>query len=142
MNIHIHSSHYFILLVPFSKDFISFRLRIFVSKNGWLPGGHERTGRVAGLLDVFHRVDTRRGFQWTFGDLSGPMPPNPGSHYADRFRASFFHRLRRNTYYEDAARLYGIVPIQRLGIGLINSNVHHKFQFLLEVDEIGDWQCR
>ena len=53
---------------------------IFVSKSGWLPGGHERTGRVAGLLDVFHRVDKARGYDWTFGNLSSPMPPNPGNH--------------------------------------------------------------
>eukprot|EP00986_Skeletonema_menzelii_P010619 scaffold5243_cov143-Skeletonema_menzelii.AAC.4 len=33
---------------------------IFVSKGGWLPGGKEKTGRVAGLLDIFHHLSDWR----------------------------------------------------------------------------------
>ncbi|KAL7539073.1 hypothetical protein ACHAXR_009018 [Thalassiosira sp. AJA248-18] len=115
---------------------------IFVSKAGWLPGGHERVGRVAGLLDVFHRVDKVRGFEWTFGDLSGPMPPNPGNHYADRFRASFWHRFSRNPYYADHARLLGRIPLKRLGAEMTRSDIHHTFHFLMEPKDILHWQPR
>jgi len=115
---------------------------IFISKNGWLPGGHERTGRVAGLLDVFHRVDEVRGLPWTFGNLEDPVPPNPGNHYADRFRASFWNRLKRNEYYADAAKLFGRIPLQRLGAGMHRSEIQNKFHFIMQPSDLLHWQQR
>ena len=116
---------------------------IFVSKNGWLPGGHERTGRVAGLLEVFHRVDkSREGMEWTFGDLEGHMPPNPGNHYADRFRASFWNRLRRNQYYADAARLFGRIPMKRLGAEMDMGGIQNMFHFIMNEDDLNVWHTK
>ena len=116
---------------------------IFVSKNGWLPGGHERTGRVSGLLDVFHRVDNHReGMEWKFGDLEGSMPPNPGNHYADRFRASFWNRLKRNPYYSDAARLFGRIPMQRLGTVMEMYDIQNVFHFIMNEEDLNVWYTK
>ena len=66
----------------------------------------------------------------------------PGNHYADRFRASFWHRLRRNSYYADAARVFGRVPLKRLGSDQIRLDVHDTFHFLMEEKDLLNWQSR
>eukprot|EP00956_Cyclotella_meneghiniana_P004800 scaffold5919_cov25-Cyclotella_meneghiniana.AAC.2 len=114
---------------------------IFVSKGGWLPGGKEKTGRVSGLLEIFHRVDKSRGLPWRF-DLSEPIPPNPGNHEADRRRAAFWHRLKRVGYYDDAARLFGRIPYQRLGASMIREDIHNNFHFIMNQKDLSDWQSR
>lgn len=114
---------------------------IFVSKGGWLPGGKEKTGRVAGLLDIFHRLDKSRGLTLRF-DLSGHIPPNPGNHQADRRRSAFWHRLKRIGYYEDAAKLFGRIPLQRLGADMIQDDIHNKFHFVMNQTDLSDWRSR
>jgi hypothetical protein len=115
---------------------------IFVSQsNGKLPGGKEATGRVSGLLDVFHRLDPSAGKNWTFGDLSGFVPPNPGNHLADRYRASFWNRLKKTNFYDDTARLYGMVPMQRLGQLNVATNIQNKFHFVLNIRDL-NWQTK
>lgn len=111
---------------------------IFVSSvRGRLPGGKESTGRVAGLLDVFHHI--RSDTVWPFGDLLGPVPPNPGNHLADRYRASFWNRLKRKHFYKDTAWLFGMVPLQRLGQVNVNQDIQNKFHFLLSKRDLC-WQ--
>ncbi len=118
-------------------------LPIHIPQGGWLPGGHERTGRVAGLLEVFHRVDKSKGWDWTFGNLEGPFSSNiDGVHLADRYRASFWNRLRRHDYYNDAAKLFGRIPLQRLGAEYLYPNVEDVFHFLWEPSYLEDWQSR
>jgi len=114
---------------------------IFVSKSGWLPGGKEKTGRVSGLLDIFHRIDKPRNLTIGF-DLSGPIPPNPGNHEADRRRAAFWHRLKRVSYYEDAAKIFGRIPLQRLGSGMIQDDLHNNFHFVMNQTDLNDWRSR
>mmetsp|Transcript_15923 Transcript_15923/g.24035 ORF Transcript_15923/g.24035 Transcript_15923/m.24035 type:complete len:887 (-) Transcript_15923:1562-4222(-) len=114
---------------------------IFVSKGGWLPGGKEKTGRVAGLLDIFHRIDKTKNLTLGF-DLSGPIPPNPGNHEADRRRAAFWHRLKRVSYYEDAARIFGQIPFQRLGAGMAQDDFHNNFHVVMNQTDLSDWRSR
>jgi len=114
---------------------------IFVSKGGWLPGGKEKTGRVAGLLDIFHRIDKKRNLTLGF-DLFGAIPPNPGNHEADRRRAAFWHRLKRVSYYEDAAKVFGRIPLQRLGAGMTHDGLHHNFHFVMNQTDLSDWRSR
>mmetsp|Transcript_33613 Transcript_33613/g.49393 ORF Transcript_33613/g.49393 Transcript_33613/m.49393 type:complete len:1148 (-) Transcript_33613:125-3568(-) len=115
---------------------------IFVSTaNGWLPGGIQKVGRVEGLLDVFHRVEPESGKNWTFDNLTGAVPPNPGNHLADRYRASFWHRLKKTHFYYDTARLFGMVPLQRLGRSNVDINVQDTFHFLLNRNEL-NWQTQ
>jgi len=115
---------------------------IFTSDgNKMLPGGAERTGRVTGLLEVFHQVAPSEGRNWTFGDLSGDVPPNPGNHLADRYRASFWNRLKKTHFYGDTARLYGIVPLQRLGAANVRPSIQNKFHFVLRKYDLS-WQTK
>ena len=115
---------------------------IFVSqKDGKLPGGKEKTGRVAGLLDIFHRLEPESGKNWTFGDLSGVVAPNPGNHLADRYRASFWNSLKKTDFYGDTARLYGMVPMQRLGQRNVVTNIQNKFHFVLNKNDLS-WQTK
>lgn len=115
---------------------------IFVSvARGRLPGGRQQVGRVAGLLDIFHRVEPESGQDWTFGNLSGIVPPNPGNHLADRYRASFWNRLKKTEFYGDTARLYGMVPMQRLGQHNVVINIQNKFHFILNKIDLS-WQTK
>jgi len=114
---------------------------IFVSQGGWLPGGKEQTGRTAGLLDIFHRLDKKRNLTLGF-DLSGPIPPNPGNHEADRRRAAFWHRLKRVSYYEDAARVFGRIPLQRLGAAMLEDDIQDNFHFVMNQTDLNDWRSR
>jgi len=104
-----------------------------------LPGGKEGTGRVSGLLDIFHQVDPSEGSNWTFGDLSGSVTPNPGNHLADRYRASFWNTLKKTHFYGDTARLYGMVPLQRLGAANVGPSIQNKFHFVLKKYDLS-WQ--
>ena len=115
---------------------------IFVEKGNWLPGGKQSVGRVEGLLDVFHRLDLPNGRNWTYGDLNGNIPPNPGNHLADRYRASFWNRLKRQSnFYADAAKLFGMIPLQRLGYGMTNDDVHSVFHFIWDGDKHPSWHA-
>lgn len=116
---------------------------IFVEKGNWLPGGKQSVGRVEGLLEVFHRVNIRLGQNWTFGDLQDEMPPNPGNHLADRYRASFWNRLKRQSdFYADAAKLFGMVPLQRLGKKMIRDDLYSTFHVIWEKDSHPSWHAR
>ena len=116
---------------------------IFVeSGSGWLPGGRQKVGRVEGLLDVFHRVQAGDNSKnWTFGDLDGEIPHNDGVHLADRYRASFWHRLKKTHFYDDTARLYGMIPLKRLGQKNVKIGIQDKFHFVLSRSDLG-WQTR
>ena len=115
---------------------------IFVSSaSGWLPGGKQKVGRVEGLLDVFHCVEPESGKNWTFDNLTGVIPPNPGNHLADRYRASFWHVLKKTHFYADTARLFGMVPLQRLGLANVDVDVQDTFHFLLNRSEL-NWQTQ
>jgi hypothetical protein len=120
---------------------------IFITKNnGWLPGGRETTGRVDGLLDLFHRLDSSNG--WSFEDLEN-IPPNPGNQAADRYRCSFYNRFQRtSSYYTDTAKLFGMIPFQRLGrddMAAPHNYNNPNFHFVLQ-DCNGDvplpWQSK
>ena len=112
------------------------------SANGKLPGGKQATGRVAGLLKVFHEVAPFEGKNWTFGDLTGEVPPNAGNHFADRYRASFWNNLRKTHFYRDTAKLYGMVPLQRLGMANIGGpSTQNTFHFVLQKDDLS-WQTK
>jgi hypothetical protein len=116
---------------------------IFVeSGDGWLPGGKQKVGRVEGLLDVFHRVQAGDNSKnWTYGNLDGEIPHSNGVHLADRYRASFWHRLKKTDFYEDSARLYGMIPLKRLGRNNVKIDMQDKFHFVLSRNDLG-WQTR
>jgi len=60
-------------------------------------------------------------------------PPNPGNKLIDRYRASFWHHLKKqSTFYVDTAYLFGIVPMKRVGrrSGIDDSLVHINFNFI------------
>lgn len=110
---------------------------IFVENSGgranWLPGGKQKVGRVEGLLDLFHRVQRGvDGKNWTFGDLSGDIPHSDGVHLADRYRASFWNRLKKTHYYRDSAKMFGMVPFKRLGRKNIKVGIQDTFHFIME----------
>eukprot|EP00554_Chaetoceros_debilis_P003067 CAMPEP_0194086570 /NCGR_PEP_ID=MMETSP0149-20130528/21613_1 /TAXON_ID=122233 /ORGANISM="Chaetoceros debilis, Strain MM31A-1" /LENGTH=1080 /DNA_ID=CAMNT_0038769683 /DNA_START=479 /DNA_END=3721 /DNA_ORIENTATION=+ len=118
---------------------------IFVENSGareqWLPGGKQSVGRVEGLLDVFHRVQRGvDGKNWTFGNLTGDVPHSDGVHLADRYRASFWNRLKKTHYYRDSAKMFGMVPFQRLGRKNIEIGIQDTFHFVLESDLT--WQTK
>ena len=118
---------------------------IFVENAGrrknWLPGGKQSVGRVEGLLDFFHRVQREvDGKEWTFGNLTGDVPHSDGVHLADRYRASFWNRLKKTHYYRDSAKIFGMVPFQRLGRKNIEIGIQDSFHFVLESDLI--WQTK
>jgi hypothetical protein len=111
------------------------------SRSNWLPGGKQLVGRVEGLLDMFHRVQRNVvGKNWTFGNLTGVVPLSDGVHLADRYRASFWNRLKKTHYYRDTAKLFGMVPFERLGRNNIEIGVQDIFHFVLESDLT--WQTR
>ena len=100
-----------------------------------LPGGGG--GRLSGILDLLHVYEP--GDKWTF-DLENP-PPNPGVHIADRNRASLWNYLkRRSSYYEDTARLHGMIPLQRLGKDQSFPNLFGDFHFVVGPDATMSWQ--
>eukprot|EP00586_Coscinodiscus_wailesii_P011663 CAMPEP_0172510334 /NCGR_PEP_ID=MMETSP1066-20121228/227779_1 /TAXON_ID=671091 /ORGANISM="Coscinodiscus wailesii, Strain CCMP2513" /LENGTH=1022 /DNA_ID=CAMNT_0013289245 /DNA_START=447 /DNA_END=3515 /DNA_ORIENTATION=+ len=102
-------------------------------RSNWLPGGAQRVGRVDGLLDVFHRVQRGvYGKNWTFGDLTGEVPHSDGVHLADRYRASFWNRLKKTHFYRDTSALFGMTPFQRLGQKKIETGFQEDFHFLFE----------
>lgn len=111
---------------------------IFVNNPKRLPGGDR--SRLSGIFDLF--TVYQPGDEWTF-DLEQP-PPNPGVHLADRNRASFWNYLkRRSTFYEDSARLHGMIPLQRLGRDRPFPELHSTFHFVVEVQserELLSWQ--
>ena len=111
-------------------------------RRGWLPGGKQSTGRAAGLLDIFHRIQRDvDGKEWTFGDLSGNVPHSDGVHLADRYRASFWNRLKKTHYYRDSAKMFGMVPFQRFGHKNIKIGIQDTFHFALEESDL-TWQTK
>ena len=120
---------------------------IFIkSSTGKLPGGNARTGRVAGLIEFFHLIDLSKGDKWTFGNLTAQfvVPPNPGNDAVDRHRASFWNRFKRTShYYKDTAKLFGMVPFQRLGRANPRlAGLQDTFHFLLEAKDMMHWQTK
>lgn len=109
---------------------------IFVdSKATALVGGSR--ARLDGIWDLLRIY--RPGDDWVF-DFDN-MSPNPGVHVADRNRAAFWNYLKRqSSYYEDAARLHGVIPYQRLGLGVENDPhfafLGGDFHFVLDPDWI------
>jgi len=79
-----------------------------------LPGGGG--GRIEGLIELFHVLNPNdENFEF---DWKNP-PPNPGNHAADRYRASFWSLFKSRTdLYEQSARLFGVIPLRRLGKGI------------------------
>ena len=117
---------------------------IFVENGNWLPGGIQSVGRVAGLLDVFYRVGNGKG-NWTFGDLSDDIDVPPGVHLADRYRASFWNRLKKqSSFYADTGTLFGMIPLQRLGRNLKQPGYYSNFHFMLDRQECEtlSWQTK
>jgi len=112
-------------------------------RSNWLPGGKQSVGRVEGLLDVFHRVQRGvDGKNWTFGDLSGDVPHSDGVHRADRYRASFWNRLKKTHYYRDTAKLFGMIPYQRLGRKNLENSFQDTFHFVLNSISDLSWQTK
>mmetsp|Transcript_2361 Transcript_2361/g.3494 ORF Transcript_2361/g.3494 Transcript_2361/m.3494 type:complete len:1064 (-) Transcript_2361:177-3368(-) len=110
-------------------------------RSNWLPGGKQAVGRVEGLLDVFHRVQRGvDGKNWTFGDLTGDVPHSDGVHLADRYRASFWNRLKKTHFYRDTSALFGMTPFQRLGRKNIETGFQEDFHFLLESRSDLSWR--
>ena len=72
--------------------------------------------QLRGFADLFHRFNPSND-TWSY-DLER-MPPNPGVHKLDRYRASFIHYLRsQHVTYMDTAKLFGLLPLKRLGEGI------------------------
>lgn len=103
---------------------------IFVdSKN--LPGGGG--GRTTGISDLFHLHNPHKDeFKWTLNDLNR-LGPNPGVHQIDRYRASHLkHLTDKSSIYTETAKLYGMLPLQRLGKGVwAEEETHDLFHFIL-----------
>ena len=106
---------------------------------------------MAGLIEMFHNVNTKD--DWTFGDTAEEfdVPPNPGNDKADRYRAAFWNRLKREShFYRDTAKLYGMIPFQRRGLAnkkWAEEKAGHpipewSFHFLLSMKDIDLWQTR
>mmetsp|Transcript_22592 Transcript_22592/g.26186 ORF Transcript_22592/g.26186 Transcript_22592/m.26186 type:complete len:833 (-) Transcript_22592:200-2698(-) len=117
---------------------------IFVhGQNDRLPGGKQKVGRVEGLLDIFHEVKSTdaTNFNWTFGNLTETIPLSDGVHKADRYRASFWHRLKKTHYYADTARLFGIIPFQRIGRNKVRPGIQDTFHFVLALSDL-TWQTQ
>lgn len=105
-----------------------------------LPGGGG--GRTVGMSNLFHRVtyggtpDQPRP-QWNF-DVER-MEPNPGVHRQDRYRASFWNYIKNRGphWYADSARLFGMVPLERLGRNIptekeqFSKKVHNLFHLII-----------
>lgn len=93
-----------------------------------LPGGGG--GRTKGISNLFHTYSP--GNEWTFN--LDEMPPNPGVHKQDRYRASFWNYIKRRLpqWYVDTAQLFGLVPLRRLGEDVPTSpgDVHDLFHFI------------
>jgi hypothetical protein len=115
---------------------------IFMEPNNeeLLPGGGG--GRTVGLSNLFHRVtygtpDVETRPQWNF-DVER-MEPNPGVHRQDRYRASFWNYIKNRGphWYSDSARLFGMVPLERLGRDIptdreeFGRKVHDLFHFII-----------
>lgn len=90
-----------------------------------------------GISDLFHHVtySPKVRPQWNF-DVDR-MEPNPGVHRQDRYRASFWNYIKKRGphWYLDSARLFGMIPIQRLGKGVPTETekfgqVHNLFHFI------------
>lgn len=112
-------------------------------RSDWLPGGAQRVGRVEGLLDIFHRVQRGiEGKNWTFGNLADDVPHSDGVHLADRYRASFWNRLKKTHYYQDTGRLFGMIPMQRLGRKNVDKGVQELFHFVLESRSDLSWRTK
>lgn len=109
-------------------------------RSNWLPGGKQAVGRVEGLLDVFHRVQRGTDKNWTFGDLTDDVPHSDGVHLADRYRASFWNNLKKTHFYRDTARLFGMIPFQRLGRKNIDTGIQETFHFVLESKSDLGWR--
>jgi len=66
----------------------------------------------------FIRGEPESGKNWTFDNLTGAATPPRIQAIADRYRyrASFWHRLKKTHFYDDTtAKRFGMVPLQRLG---------------------------
>eukprot|EP00529_Nitzschia_sp_RCC80_P015108 CAMPEP_0113498378 /NCGR_PEP_ID=MMETSP0014_2-20120614/31138_1 /TAXON_ID=2857 /ORGANISM="Nitzschia sp." /LENGTH=713 /DNA_ID=CAMNT_0000392393 /DNA_START=449 /DNA_END=2590 /DNA_ORIENTATION=- /assembly_acc=CAM_ASM_000159 len=95
---------------------------------GKLAGGAR--SRLSGIFELFHLYRPFEDPDWKWDNLN-EVPPNPGVHKVDRFRASFWNYLsRRNPFYHDAAKLHGMIPFQRLGGDLQDDNVQSSFHIL------------
>lgn len=105
---------------------------IFVERSeANLPGG--KGGRTKGISNLFHTYRPEDGDTWSF-DLDR-MPPNPGVHRQDRYRASFWNYIKKRlpSWYVDTAELFGLVPLRRLGEGTgtdTTNTVHSLFHFV------------
>jgi hypothetical protein len=104
---------------------------IFVERpEARLPGG--KGGRTKGISDIFHTYFPEGAGEWTF-DLDH-MLPNPGVHRQDRYRGSFWNYIKRRLpfWYVDTAKLFGLVPLRRLGEGVVTSSgdIHDLFHFI------------
>eukprot|EP00984_Skeletonema_dohrnii_P015152 scaffold6492_cov118-Skeletonema_dohrnii-CCMP3373.AAC.4 len=50
--------------------------------------------------------------------------------------------LKRVSYYEDAARLFGRIPLQRLGAGMVQDHFHKNFHVMMNQTDLSDWRSR
>ena len=98
-----------------------------------LPGGGG--GRTGGLVELFHQFAA--GSNFTFDPDN--MEPNPGIHKIDRYRASFWNYFkRRSQVYEDSGKLYGHLPLKRLGISVAThaDESHDLFHMIYTTTQI------
>lgn len=86
--------------------------------------------QLVGFSDLFHRFNPSND-TWSY-DLER-MLPNPGVHKLDRYRASFMHYLKgQHVTYIDTAKLFGMLPLKRLGEGIPVSEIplHDVFHMI------------
>eukprot|EP00804_Cyclotella_cryptica_P011163 CCRYP_007702-RE/>CCRYP_007702-RE protein AED:0.04 eAED:0.04 QI:3750/1/1/1/0.71/0.62/8/190/1362 len=87
-----------------------------------------------GISDLFHVYNVNNvNASWPYGNLND-IGSNPQVHQQDRYRASFWHYIKaradRKHHYEDTARLFGLVPLTRLGKGTESMHLHSLFHFI------------
>jgi len=94
-----------------------------------LPGGGGN--RTAGLLDLFHVY--KPNDPWTFDTLN--LSRSPAPHVIDRKRAAFWHKAKKqNRFFTDSARVFKMIPLERLGATDVEPGL--EFHFLLGYETI------
>lgn len=107
---------------------------IYVDRDDLKVDKDVRGLRIPGVKDLFHTYNPIH--EWNF-DIDN-MGTNPGVHKIDRYRASFWNNMKKqSSLYKDTAHLFGLVPMKRLGHGIpaAPEPLHDEFHFIYTTPE-------